>query len=181
MATCSSVLAWRIPGTGEPGGLLSMGSHRVRHDWSDLAEAYAFHLPDIKLNNRVYTFLTHIPLCPFSPYWWWLLGHWFSLELPRSFKNPAVQFHSQRWFDQYECTLDLGKFQRSLGILCSQGWEPLLIDPCYLHWASLVAQVVKNPSAIQETWVWSLGWEDPLKKGKATHSSILAWRIPWAI
>ena len=39
MATNSSVLAWRIPGTGEPGGMLSMGSHRVRHDWSDLAAA----------------------------------------------------------------------------------------------------------------------------------------------
>ena len=44
-------------------------------------------------------------------------------------------------------------------------------------WASLVAQLVKNPPAMQETWVWSLGWEDPLEKGKATHSSILAWRI----
>ena len=41
-------------------------------------------------------------------------------------------------------------------------------------WASLVAQLVKNPPAAQETWVRSLGWEDPLKKGKATHSSILA-------
>ena len=41
MATHSSVLAWRIPGTGEPGGLLSMGSHRVGHDWSDLAAAAA--------------------------------------------------------------------------------------------------------------------------------------------
>ena len=50
--------------------------------------------------------------------------------------------------------------------------------------ASLIAQLVKNPPAMQETWVWSLGWEDPLEKGKATHSSILAWRIlgtvcPW--
>ena len=44
MATHSSVLAWRIPGTGEPGGLLSMGSHRVRHDWSDLATAAAAYL-----------------------------------------------------------------------------------------------------------------------------------------
>ena len=43
----------------------------------------------------------------------------------------------------------------------------------------LVAQMVKNPPAIQETWVQSLGWEDPLEKGIATHSSILAWRIPW--
>ena len=41
-----------------------------------------------------------------------------------------------------------------------------------------VAQLVKNPSAMWETWARSLGWEDPLEKGKATHSSILAWRIP---
>ena len=47
-------------------------------------------------------------------------------------------------------------------------------------WASFVAQLVKNPPAMQETWVRSLGWEDLLEKGKATHSSILAWRIPWA-
>ena len=45
--------------------------------------------------------------------------------------------------------------------------------------ASLVAQLVRNLPVMQETWVQSLGWEDPLEKGKATHSSILAWRIPW--
>ena len=43
-------------------------------------------------------------------------------------------------------------------------------------WASLVAQLVKNPPAMRENWVRSLGWEDPLEEGKATHSSILAWR-----
>ena len=43
-----------------------------------------------------------------------------------------------------------------------------------------MAQLVKNPPAIQETQVQSLGWEDPLEKGMATHSSVLAWRIPWA-
>ena len=46
--------------------------------------------------------------------------------------------------------------------------------------ASLVAWLVENPPAMQ-TWVWSLGWEDPLEKGKATHSSILAWRTPWTV
>ena len=46
-------------------------------------------------------------------------------------------------------------------------------------WASLVAQMVKNQPAMQETWVQSLGWDDPLEEGMATHSSILAWRIPW--
>ena len=45
--------------------------------------------------------------------------------------------------------------------------------------ASLVAQTVKNLLAMQETWVQSLGWEDPLQKGMATHFSILAWRTPW--
>ena len=42
-----------------------------------------------------------------------------------------------------------------------------------------MTQKVKNPPAMQETWVQSLGWEGPLEKGMATHSSILAWRIPW--
>ena len=46
--------------------------------------------------------------------------------------------------------------------------------------SSLVAQMVTNLPAMQETWVQSLGWEDPLEKGVATHSSVLAWRIPWA-
>ena len=49
----------------------------------------------------------------------------------------------------------------------------------FIHQASLVAQVVKNPPKMQETWVRSLNWEDPLEKGMATHSSILAWRISW--
>ena len=48
-------------------------------------------------------------------------------------------------------------------------------------WASLVPQLVKNLSAMWKTWVQSLDWEDLLEKEKATHSSILAWRIPWAI
>ena len=48
-----------------------------------------------------------------------------------------------------------------------------------LVWTSLVAQMVKHLPTVWETWVQSLGWEDPLEKGKATHSSILAWRIPW--
>ena len=55
----------------------------------------------------------------------------------------------------------------------------LLKDLFIDYWASLVAQMVKNLPATQETWVQSLGWEDPLEKGMATHCSILAWRIPW--
>ena len=50
--------------------------------------------------------------------------------------------------------------------------------PLQYSWAYLVAQTVKNPPAVRETWVQSLGWEEPLEEGMATHSSILAWRIP---
>ena len=54
-------------------------------------------------------------------------------------------------------------------------------NPLQCSWASLVAHLVKNSPAVWETWAQSLGWEDPLEKGKATHSSILAWRIPWTV
>ena len=53
--------------------------------------------------------------------------------------------------------------------------------PLHYSWVSHVAQLVKNPPAMQETGVQSLSWEDALEKGKATHSSILAWRIPWTV
>ena len=53
-----------------------------------------------------------------------------------------------------------------------------LLTP-FIFWAFRLAQMVKNPPAIWETWVQSLGQENPLEKGMATHSSILAWRIPW--
>ena len=55
----------------------------------------------------------------------------------------------------------------------------LCSDSGYYLGASLVAQMVKNLPAMQETWILSLCWEDPLEKEMATHSSILAWRIPW--
>ena len=57
--------------------------------------------------------------------------------------------------------------------------------PLQYSWSSLVAQLVKNPPAVWETWAQSLGWEDSLEKGKAAHSSILEdsmdWRIPWTV
>ena len=72
------------------------------------------------------------------------------------------------------------------GLMLSQAafksLEVLRFGLCFfLPWASLVAQLVKNLPAMQETWVRSLGWEDHVEKGKATHSSILAWRIPWTL
>ena len=101
-ATHSSILAWNIPCTDEPGGLQSMESQRVGHNWVT--------------------------------------------------KHP--------------CTLPLERGDCEKIFVCST-------------LAFLVSQMVKNPPAMQETWVQFLGQEDPLEKGMATHSSNLAWRISW--
>ena len=61
-----------------------------------------------------------------------------------------------------------------LSIICLS----IYLSHLSLSRVSLVAQLVKNPPAMQETWVQSLGWEDPLETGTATHSSLLVWRIP---
>ena len=68
-----------------------------------------------------------------------------------------------------------GSGENSAANLVHAHWQISLPD----DWASLVAQLIKNPPAMQETQVQSLGGEDPLEKEMATHSSILAWRIPW--
>ena len=88
---------------------------------------------------------------------------------------PAVQetlVHSLGW----ENPLEKGVATHS-SILA---WRiPCTEEPESYDWTSLVAQMVKNLPAMGETWVRSLGWEDLLEKGKATHSSILVWRILW--
>ena len=70
-----------------------------------------------------------------------------------------------------------------LGLILGLGRSPGERNgyPLQYSWAFLVVQLVKNPPAMQETWVQSLGWEDPLEKGKAAYSSILAWRISWTV
>ena len=61
----------------------------------------------------------------------------------------------------------------------SQLTSNLYVRCVRIGWASLVAQTIKNLPAMQETQVLSLSWKDPLEKGMAAHSSMLAWRIPW--
>ena len=75
------------------------------------------------------------------------------------------------WFTKYIFNLNfpVGLWQKSYGYVM---YHAVLL---------LVDQLVKNPPAMWETWVQSLGWEDPLEKGKATHSGITAWKIPWTI
>ena len=91
--------------------------------------------------------------------------------------------HLQGWF-WYQIPYNCKKHQAFIlwGIRPAEKSSPLF----FFFWqqtrpnrASLVAQMVKNLPAKQETWVWSLGWEDSWRKGLATHSSTLAWRIPW--
>ena len=77
-----------------------------------------------------------------------------------------------------------GSHEQSLRLFLREESEPTTPIWTSLHTiqrAPLVAQQVKNLPAIWETWVQPLGWEEPLEKGKATHSSILAWRIPWTV
>ena len=68
----------------------------------------------------------------------------------------------------------MGESDPDCGFHAQRGWE------AWREPSSLATQTVQNPPATQETWVRSLGREDPLEKGMAPHSSILAWRIPWA-
>ena len=80
--------------------------------------------------------------------------------------------------DGKESTCDAGDLGSIPGLGRSPGeW---IGYPLQYFWAFLVAQMVKNLPVMQETWVQSLGQEDPLEKGMATHSSILDWRIPWS-
>ena len=71
------------------------------------------------------------------------------------------------------------------GVLQSVGSQRIghdwVTELSFFDWLSLVAQLVKNPPAMWETWVWFLGWEDPLEREKATHSSILACDNPWTV
>ena len=114
---------------------------------------------------------------------WW--QGWFLLEAPRVnlFLAPLLAY-SIPWL----VAASLQSLPSSShGLLCFCVFSLLLIRILVTGFrtcsqplrASLVAQIVKNLPARQETWVWSLGREEPLKKGMAIHSSILAWRIPW--
>ena len=139
------------------------------------------------------------------------LTGWISLQskgLSRVFSSTTVQKHQFRaqlslWSNSHIHTWPLEKsylwldgwfpVAQLVKNLPATAWDPSSIPgsgrsageamgyPFQCSWASLVAQLVKKPPGIQEIWVWSLGWEDCLEKGKAPHSSVLAWRIPWTV
>ena len=81
----------------------------------------------------------------------------------------------------FELTVSLQESKFAFIPISVHSFIPLFTRQIFWVRASLVAQLVKNLPGVRETWVQSLDWEDLLEKGKATHSSLLAWRIPWTV
>ena len=125
--------------------LPSVGSHRVRHDWCNLAAVAA-------LSHDKKTHLIN-------------LVQWLIHDLTGRLIFPKLSVGK-------ESAYNAGVPGSIPGLARSTGEG--IGYPFQYSWASLVVQLVKNLPAMQETWVQSLGWEDPLEKGQATHSSILA-------
>ena len=103
-----------------------------------------------------------------------IIWHCLSLGLgwklwPHDMKRSKVCSHSHLYLDPLSTTCR-AREGSVLSWLSTAAFIP-----------QIVAQLVKNPPAMRETWVRSLGWEGPLEKGKATHSSMLAWKIPWTV
>ena len=171
MAAHSSILAWKIPWTEEHGRLQSMRSERVRHDWATSLYRHSKHFTNFTyvisstsyLWSGDYFYLHFIDeetrmlggkiICPGSHIQ--MTGGCDCKHLTPEPVSPSITMH----FLLLTAERTKSKF--------------------YLTWSSLVAQMVKNLPAMQKIQVQSLGQENPLEKGKATHSSITAWRISW--
>ena len=109
----------------------------------------------------------------------WILSYWTTTEAPvmaSIYTAPTVGFPGSSVGKESTC--DAG----DPGLIPGSGRSPGegIGYPLQYSWASRVAQLVKNPPTMRETWVQSLCWEDPLEKGMATHSGILAWETPWS-
>ena len=100
-------------------------------------------------------------------------GYWSGLPFP----SPGEGFPDSSLGKEFAFNAGDPSLIPGLGRSAGEG----IGYPLQYSWASLMAKLVKNPPAMWETWVRSLGWEDPLEKGKAAHSSILTWRVPWTL
>ena len=165
MTTHSSTLAWKIPGTGEPGGLPSLGSHRVGHDWSDLAAVAAAEDTRDHQKSLVWTLRLTLLACTLqtlqSLMTWGILV--FSIVCYGGAHKCQLASDSRLAVPGWCC--------RSIKVRCLHYNSGMPGLPWWLRW-------VKNLPVLQ-TWVWSLDQEDAPEKTMATHSSILAWRISW--
>ena len=151
MATHSRILAWEIPWTEEYGRLQSMAVTKSRTRLRAWADMHARDQGGISIKERTVVW-----------------AH--SCVLLSTGLRPQWDLHRVCW-------------------VLDELWHMSCRYQTWSHWWNLtlksfgfpVTQLVKNPPVIWETWVWSLGWEDPLEKRKTTHSSILAWRISWSV
>ena len=159
MATHFSILAWKIPWTEESDGLQSSrGPQRVE---SNLMTERAHTHTHIHTHTHTQRYRSIYFLCG---------DQQIDIDGYRSFPDSSVGKESP-------CNAGNSGSISESGRSSGEG----IGYPLWYSWASLVTQLVKNLPAMWKTWVQSLGWEDPLDKGKATHFSILAWRIPWTV
>ena len=144
-----------------PSALLSLLSHSAHVASCNTAMGWISHTPPWSLAVGSCTWFSES------------LFHWFWV-LTSSSASSSSFLGNYCGSVGKESTCNAG----DLGLIPGSGRSPGegIGYPLEYSWASLVAQLVKNPHAMRETWVQSLGWEDPLEKEKATHSSILAWR-----
>ena len=151
MAAHSSILAWKIPWTEEPGRLQSMGSHRVRHKGiTDPLVVFPATSLVVQMVNA-------------SAYNSGDLG-----SIPGSERSPGEGNGNPLQYSCLENPIDRETWLATIHEVTKSWTRP-----------SLVAQTVKRLPTTRETRVRSLGRKDPLEKEMATHSSILAWKIPW--
>ena len=148
MATHSSVLAWRIPGTGEPGGLLSRGLHRVGHDWSDLAAAAAE-------GHLVVTLFPALSLSVFVPLWTGESWLWAGVSLSsRDLSQPLVQ----------------SPLVKACRMGSADGWR------LYVWWRSLGTVTWPEIPCVAMTCSYKrgCGFFSPLCEGWKTHRSLFS-------
>ena len=179
MAIHFSVLAWRIPGMGEPGRLPSMGSHRVGHNWSDLAAAAIVkYTMDLVASRLVFPLQYSCLENPMDGGAWWAAVHGVAKSRTRlrdftfTFHFPALEkemvTHSSVLAWRTPGTGEPGGLPSMGSRRVGHDWSDVAAAGCTSG---------KEPACRfrrQEMWVLSLGWEDPLEKEMATHSSTLA-------
>ena len=160
----------------EPSRLQSIGLWRVRHDWATSVSLFTF------MHRRRIWQPTSVFLPGESQRWRSLVGYCFWDHTVFGIAQSRTRLKRLSSSSSIACYVSIALEIASLGIyegkhIMSNRWRIYL--KTLQKWASLVAQIVKNLAAVQETGSWSLGWEDPLEKGMATVTSVLAWRIPW--
>ena len=187
MAIHSTILAWRLPWAQETGGLQSVGSQRVGHDWATnttqniYPEATEAHISSVKPSFFSYISERLEILA--------IMGPW---SLVQTVNEHTGMIHSTEHYASFPHWMGFPFGSAGKESACNVGDWVLFPGsgrsagegigfPFQYSWASLVAQLVKNLPAMLETWMRSLGWEIPRRSSKATHSRILDWRIPWTV